>query len=286
MSIYLYKTTDISESPAGPERTPQREGDSFVTQGTAGAPSGPLWRQIRDTLGGEIDAGLYPPGAKLPTEAELAARFGVNRHTVRRALEDLREEGRIHVRRGSGAYVMQGRLDYPIGPRTRLSQNLAERGRRAARQWLRIERVPAEPRSARPLGIEPGEPVLVVEVVGHADDVPISYARSDFPLARLPGLEEAVREVRSITGALAAVGVADYERLWTRLTAEPSGAMIARHPRMPETHPVLLAESLNADTDGRAIEYGRTWFCSDRVQLVVDRASFASRAEARKEADP
>ena len=48
-----------------------------------------LWRQILGCIRGEIESGAYPPGARLPTEAELSARFGVNRHTVRRALEEL-----------------------------------------------------------------------------------------------------------------------------------------------------------------------------------------------------
>jgi DNA-binding GntR family transcriptional regulator len=37
---------------------------------------------------------------------------------------------------------------------------------------------------------------------------------------------------------------------------------------------VLRSESLDADADGRPVEYGVAWFCSERVQLVVDRSSF------------
>src|SRR3954449_4737923 len=48
-----------------------------------------LWRQIAETLRQEMGGDEYPPGARLSTEAELSARFSVNRHTVRRALEEL-----------------------------------------------------------------------------------------------------------------------------------------------------------------------------------------------------
>ncbi len=242
----------------------------------------PLWQRILDTLSAEIDGGLYPPGAKLPTEAELSQRFGVNRHTVRRALEGLRSDGRIHVRRGSGAYVTQGRLDYQIGPRTRLSQNLADRGRSATRVWLRMEELPAQKAEAKPLEIAEGAPVLVTEVIGEADDVPITYNRSAFPLERLPGLEAALGAERSVTRAFAALGIHDYRRLWTRLTAERPGVMISRHLRMPEVHPVLLAEGLNVCPENRPIEFGRTWFCSDRVQLVVDSTTFEGEPERSK----
>ncbi|HHB81205.1 MAG TPA: GntR family transcriptional regulator, partial [Aliiroseovarius sp.] len=49
----------------------------------------PIWKAIAETLAAEIARGHYAPGAKLPTEAQLARRFGVNRHTVRRATADL-----------------------------------------------------------------------------------------------------------------------------------------------------------------------------------------------------
>jgi GntR family phosphonate transport system transcriptional regulator len=234
-----------------------------------------LWQGIHDTLAGEIGGGRYAPGARLPTEAELARRFGVNRHTVRRALAALTEAGRIHVRRGAGAFVTQARLDYAIGPRTRFSQNLAATGHTPGRTLLRIETLAADAAERRHLDLPEGARVHVTESISQADGVPVTYSRMAFPAARLPGLPAALREAPSITAALARCGIADYQRLWTRLTAERPGAMIARHLRMPETNPVLRSESLDIDTEGRPVEYGVAWFCSERVQLVVDRTSFS-----------
>lgn len=233
-----------------------------------------LWRTIHDTLADEIGDGRYAPGAKLPTEAELARRFGVNRHTVRRALAVLVEAGRIHVRRGAGAFVTQTRLDYAIGPRTRFSQNLTAAGHTPERHLLRIETVTADATERRHLQLPKGGQVHVTESVSHADGVPVTYSRTAFPATRLSDLPQALREEPSITAALARCGIADYQRLWTRLTAERPGVMIARHLHMPETSPVLRSESLDADAGDHPVGYGTAWFCSARVQLVVDRSSF------------
>lgn len=251
-------------------RPAPQNGEVFVT--TPDRPrSGTLWESIRDTLSGEINAGQYRAGEKLPTEAELSRRFGVNRHTVRRALEALQEQGRIHVRRGAGSFVTQGRFDYAIGRKTRLTRNLGELGLTAGRRVLRAETVSADRRQAAMLQIAKGAPVFTTESVGEADGVAIIYARSAFPAERLPGIEAAYRaEDGGITRALARAGVQDYVRRWTRMVAERPGALIARHLGMMEAHPLLLAESLNEDLDGRPVEYGLTWFCSDRVQLVVE----------------
>jgi GntR family transcriptional regulator, transcriptional repressor for pyruvate dehydrogenase complex len=61
--------------------------------------------QIVAALHGEIASGALPPGTKLPTERELAARFGVNPGTIREALRALGAIGLVEVRHGSGAYV-------------------------------------------------------------------------------------------------------------------------------------------------------------------------------------
>ena len=73
-----------------------------------------LWRQIADRLQHEIGAGIYPPGGRLPTEAELSQQFRVNRHTVRRALEELSRGGLVRVEQGRGSFVAEDVLEYAV----------------------------------------------------------------------------------------------------------------------------------------------------------------------------
>jgi len=234
----------------------------------------PLWRQIEQTLTAEIGEGRYPPGSRLPSEADLARRFGVNRHTVRRAQAAMQDAGLVMARRGAGVYVTGTQLSYRLGRRTRFTQNLAEIGRIGSRTILRLETLPAGAAEAAALGLAPGAMVHVLEDVGAADGVPIAYARSVLPAAALPGFAAAMRRTGSITAALAAAGIADYRRRATRLRADRASGEMARHLRLPEGAPVLRTDSLNETPDGRAIEHGRTWFASDRVELVIDDESF------------
>lgn len=66
----------------------------------------PLWRQLVQTLRADILRGVYRVGAQLPTEGELSERFSVSRHTVREALRQLRTDGLVSSRQGSGTTVM------------------------------------------------------------------------------------------------------------------------------------------------------------------------------------
>jgi DNA-binding transcriptional MocR family regulator len=67
--------------------------------------SGPLRERLASSLRRAVEAGELAPGARLPAERELAARLGVSRATVVGALEQLRHEGLLEARQGSGTYV-------------------------------------------------------------------------------------------------------------------------------------------------------------------------------------
>lgn len=233
----------------------------------------PIWRQIRDTLDAELSE-RYRPGDRLPSEARLAMRFGVNRHTVRRALAEMQAEGLVHARRGAGVFVTGTPIGYRLGRRTRFTRNLAAAGHTGSRELLRLETLPGTPAELAALGLGSEASIHVLESVGLSDGVPFTYAHTLFPADRLPGFPDALRASGSITDALAACGVADYRRASTRLAAERATGAIARHLRVPEGAPVLRSVALNVDQDGRPVEHGRTWFCSDRVELVVDEESF------------
>ncbi|MGM0585800.1 MAG: phosphonate metabolism transcriptional regulator PhnF [Pseudomonadota bacterium] len=232
-------------------------------------PQGPLWKQIRDALAGEIREGRWRAGDRLPSESALSARFGVNRHTLRRAMAALREEGLVHVRRGAGATVTHATTDYPLSRRTRFTANLLRAGRRPDRALLRLETLAAGRAEAEALEIARGDPVHVHEGLSRADGVPVALGRAHFPADALPDLPQALRETGSITEALNRCGVPDYTRRWTRLTARRPGALVANHLMIPESLPVLLAESLSVDPQGRPVEYGLTWFCTDRMPVFV-----------------
>ena len=70
-----------------------------------------LWRQIAQALEQAITSGQHQPGGRLPSEAELSALHGVNRHTVRRALEALSSRGLIRIEQGRGSFVAEDVVD-------------------------------------------------------------------------------------------------------------------------------------------------------------------------------
>lgn len=243
----------------------------------------PLWQSIASALSDEIAAGHYGLGDRLPTEAALSARFGVNRHTVRRALGDLAGRGLVHSRRGSGVFVAAKPTDYPLGTRVRFHQNLRAAGRLPGKEILVTETRVANAAEAGALALAEGDQVHVYDGLSLADGQPIAVFRSVFPAARFPGLPVALHEERSVTAALARFGIGDYTRASTRVNATTATPTQALHLRVGEGAPILRTVGINVDSDGRPVEYGTTWFAGDRVTITLggdDAARHGSVTEA------
>jgi GntR family phosphonate transport system transcriptional regulator len=229
----------------------------------------PIWKAIATSLRSDIAEGLYGQGDKLPTEAVLAARFGVNRHTVRQALGALADEGIVHARRGAGVFVAMTPTDYPIGRRVRFHQNLTDAGRSPAKKVLLLETRTAHASEAEALQLEIGAMVHVYEGLSLAESQPIALFRSVFPAERLPDLLSHLRNNPSVTEGLAQSGVADFTRASTRVNAKLATATQALHLRIAEHAPILRTISVDAAPDGSPIEVGRTWFAGDKVTLIL-----------------
>ena len=221
----------------------------------------PIWTAIAHSLRSDIAAGVYGPDDKLPTESALAARFGVNRHTVRHAVKAL-------PRRGAGVFVTSTPTDYPIGRRVRFHQNLSAQGRMPSKEFLTLETRTARPEESDALALAQNAQVQVCEGLSFADGQVIALFRSVFSAARFPDMLAHLEQAQSVTAALRLGGVTDYTRASTRINAKLASATQALHLRVAEGAPILRTINLNVDDQGQPLEYGRTWFAGDKVTLT------------------
>jgi GntR family phosphonate transport system transcriptional regulator len=229
-----------------------------------------LWRQIATTLQERIGAGTYPPGKQLPTEGELSRGFAVNRHTVRRALQELSRGGLIRIEQGRGSFVAEDVIDYTVHPRTRFSEWIRRHNKEPSGRILRLTEMAAQAQVAAGLGIRTGAKVVVLERLGLADDRPVCLGSHHFPAARFRGLLDALRTEPTITDALRRVGVSDYMRQVTRVSARLPTSEEADLLRTARTRPLLVTENINVDRDGVIIEFGVALYPTPRVQIVFE----------------
>jgi GntR family phosphonate transport system transcriptional regulator len=229
-----------------------------------------LWRRIADDIERAIADGTHPSGSRLPGENEIAEQFGVNRHTVRRAIAGLAERGLVHAARGSGTFVAARRIPYPIGTRTRFSEVMGTKGYSASGRMIAGGTEAADRDVAARLGIQPGEPIVRIDALRRADRIEICVATSWLPGRRFDGAEKIYAAVRSMTETLEHFGVADYRRRSTRILAAGADASDAAHLGLAPGRPVLIVDSVDVDHEGKSVLATRARFSADRVEFVVE----------------
>ena len=229
-----------------------------------------LWRCIADDFEQMILVGKHENGSRLPGESEIAVRYGVNRHTVRRAMAELAARGLVRTERGSGTYVRTDKLDYRIGQRTRFSEIVAAAGHDAEGrlQGHRLEEASEE--IATRLGLPPGAQVVRLEIVRSSDRVPVSVATTWLCGRRFHDAAKIFRGTRSITRMLQHYGVDGYRRKWTRVTAGFTDAVDAGRLRLSIQRPILIVDSIDVAVDDEPVLTTRGRFAADRVALVVE----------------
>jgi GntR family transcriptional regulator len=145
----------------------------------------PAYMQVADALRAQITGGELSPGSKLPSEKHLMDTWDVSSRTVRVALDQLRAEGLVVSRQGSGVYVRKQdvprRLSTDITTSFGWYHTLKRQGLQAAGETT-VSEAPASALVAEWLGISEGTPVTVRDrLLGTEEHGPVMLATSQFP---------------------------------------------------------------------------------------------------------
>jgi len=123
----------------------------------------PLYRQLADALRDGIRRGEHPAGSKIPSEHELAERFGIGRPTVRQATDLLIQQGLLTRRRGAGTFVCGPPPEIDLFSLAGTSAAFQEKGLEVKTRYL-----------------EPLQLRSVPAIAGQAGDNPFSGKRAYF----------------------------------------------------------------------------------------------------------
>lgn len=240
---------------------------------------GPIWHQISQTLAEEINGGEPGPGERLPASTDLAARFGVNRNTILRAISHLRQQGLVRTERGGRMYVEKF-IPYRVGEHDRLEQNMRAANLESRRQLVSVEELEADKDVAQKFGCAVGAKVARAIVVGFAEDMPISHAQVFVAPKYTAAYLKAMRRAAEAPGAelrtsdvLAGIGVKGLHRVSTRVRARPARPEEQYHLKMPPAESALELDVVSVDARNVPVTFSIVAFASNRVEFVFDEAA-------------
>ncbi|MES9946816.1 MAG: phosphonate metabolism transcriptional regulator PhnF [Candidatus Thiodiazotropha sp.] len=228
----------------------------------------PVYRQISQMLRQDIQ-NFYQAGDVLPTEADLAQRFNVNRHTLRRAVDELVTEGMVMRHHGKGVYVLAPTIDYAIGPRTRFTETLEALGVSTQSRVIRKQTILASGGVSARLQVAEGREVIFLETLREVDGKPFCVISHFLPLDAFPQVLERYDKgsLHTFLEKHCATKLQRSESLISAVLPESDDAALLSIPRYL---PVLRVKSVNVAIDSqKPVEYVVTRFRGDATQLSV-----------------
>jgi len=239
-----------------------------------------LYRKVAADIKAAIAAGDYPPGALLPSEAELAERYSVSRGTVRQAFAALRADGVIASRRGARRVVIGGPRVQSFGELLSFSRWARAIGEVPTGRVVSLERRPASAAEAERLGLPGGGTVYFLVRVRLLSGRPVMLERAVYPEkvgVLVAGLDLATD---SIAERLEELGVVftDAEHV---IDAVPAAAEDARWLGVRTGVPLLRERRFTTDRSGQPVEWSDDRYLGTETAFSV-RNSVSVNALSRR----
>lgn len=216
----------------------------------------PLYQQLKHKLLKEWK-GLSPL-SPIPSERELCDRYNVSRPTVRKALEELQQEGEIHRLPGKGTFIAEKKyIDHAMQWFIGFHEDASMQQKNPNSRVLQQKVGSASPEVANKLNIEEGSEVFILERLRFLDKEPMCLVTSYLPLHICPDLIKANFANQSLYDYLKGYNISIYkaQRSIEVIHASTNEAV---YLEIEKDSPVTLFQSLGFTKDEIPFEYVRS----------------------------
>ena len=238
----------------------------------------PYYVQVVHALKDYIEHGGGQPGEQLPGEPELCRLFGVSRTVIRQALKELEYEGLIVREKGRGTFIAEPKIRESLFQElTGFYQDMAAKGHPPVSKILKQTVVPAIPKIAAYLNLNPETPVIQIDRLRYVQDEPIVFVTTYLPHALCPMLLEADLTEQSLYAFLEqeyGLVIARGRRILEAVLANEYDAELLGV--MPGA-PLILLDSVSYLEDGTPIEFFHALHRGDRSRFEVELIRMSDR---------
>ena len=207
-----------------------------------------------------LESGEWGPGDSIPSESELAARFGVSQGTVRKAIDEMAAENLLLRQQGKGTFVATHR---DPGSAFRFLRLVPNDGVPQVSRSIPLEcwRAKAGPDVARTLALEPGAPITIVRRLLKLGDEPVVFDEIYLSSELFPDLSlEVLGTGESLYGLFEARYGVCMVRAAERLRAVSADRVSADLLQVAEGSPLLLVERVTFTFGQRPVEWRRGFY--------------------------
>ncbi|OFK24145.1 GntR family transcriptional regulator [Olsenella sp. HMSC062G07] len=227
-----------------------------------------LYAQIEHDLRQRIISGDLSIGEKIPTEIELCEKYSVSRITVRRAIQNLVDEGILYRLRGRGTFVSAPKREIRKGMKSHFGYHAFSENGPTPCRFLEKRLLAADEKLARKLDIGVGEEVQLVKRLMFEDNLPIGIDEVYIPVSVIPDFLDAIREDVHLYELLE-----DHYTIQVGVEEIKIDVTIAREDEAKllsciSGAPLFLLDKTMCAKDGTLVHYSRSLLRGDRASFV------------------
>jgi GntR family transcriptional regulator len=230
----------------------------------------PLYHQLKEILREYIESGEWKPGDLIPSENEFQQEYNISRNTVKKALDDLVQEGILNRIQGKGTFVSMPKIEQSLSGFYSFSKVLRSKGLEPKDIILSLDQKEVKPSIAKRLQLP--EKALVIELrrLRCANDEPMILETSYIPLQLVSGLSAEKLEHNSLYDLMQS----EYGIMVTKAKETFEPVLIrdyeSSYLQIKEGSPALLLERVAYDSNGQPVEFCRSIFRGDRCRFYTE----------------
>ncbi len=225
----------------------------------------PLYLQLAQGLRQAISDGFVGGGEALPSERLLSEQTGASRVTIRRAIEQLIDEGLIVRRHGSGTYLAP-RIQQPGSELTGFSSDTQNRGASPSSVWIMKSLANANNEEAIALDVAIGDSIVRLARVRLANGEPLAIEEAVVAAILLPPIDEIGDSLYAALATKNNQPVKGNQRLTASLATSIEAGLLS----IQENSEVLRIERRTFRADGTPVELTRSAYRGDRYEFVSE----------------
>ena len=230
----------------------------------------PLYQQLKEEIKEKITDNTFPYGAKIPTETELSEMFQISRITIRRAIQELCQEGYLVKKQGKGTFVKHAKVTRKIKHLLSFAKSCEVNGMTPSRKLLKHEVVELSDEDAIAMNLKPGSHAVSIQRINMADGVPIMYENNLFPYPKYAFLLD-----EPLDGSL-------FELLKTKYNTEVAYSQnsyldlaranthLAEQLKVPVREPLFFLYTEGYDKDGNIVYIGKEYILGEQYRFYLD----------------
>jgi GntR family transcriptional regulator len=238
----------------------------------------PIFYQIASNLREQIYRGDYSPRQKMPSENELALRFGVSRVTIRHALLELEQNQFIYREKGKGTFVAPLPYNGFLGFGS-FSYKCRLLGHTPSSKMICFEERPSIPAASEAIFSMLQEereqrPYFYIERIRLMDGIPVAHEKNYLPQRLYPGLDKCDLETQSLYTLMEEKWGIIPAKADQFFTVEIADEAAAKHLQLDPGRPLLKLSSIVQTVKNEMIEFSVTTYCERFLPYHVRQQSY------------